>query len=303
MQIEGQKKETQNPNGGFFKKLFSPITVMLKFFNDHFKGMLFVLLLVLVFAPESKEAVKPYNLVKIELSGPILDVSKVLDEIERAKKDDKIKGVLFEVDSPGGAVAPSIEVAYALKELKKSKPVVVYASGILASGSYYASIWANEIVANPGSIVGSIGVIIEGADLSGLMSKVGVKTQTVQAGKYKKVGTPDREWTPQEKAELNKVVQDTYDMFTHDVAKARKLDIKKRDKWANAHIFTARQAKKAGLVDEVGTLSVAKKKLEYLSGVKEPIWREKDKFEKLFEKLATQTAVTLYTYFPSFSLK
>ena len=289
--------------GATIKKIFSPVTATLKFFSEHFKGMLFVLILFLVFTPESKEATKPYNLAKIELSGPIMDVSQVLNEIKKASKDEKIKGVLFVVDSPGGAVAPSVEVSYAIKELKKKKPVVVYASGILASGSYYASIWANEIVANPGSMVGSIGVIMEGADLSGLMSKIGIKTQTVQAGKYKKVGTPDRAWKPYEVAELNKVIQDTYDMFTEDVAKARKLDLKKRDFWANAHIFTARQAKKAGLVDEVGVMETAKEKLLALSGVKEPIWSEKDKFEKLIEKLAAQTAVTLYTYFPALTLK
>ncbi len=304
MQIRGENK-AQETKGitAKLKKLFSPVGVMLKFFSEHFKGMLFLLLLFLLFAPESKEAVKPYNLSEIELSGPILDVSKVLEDIQRAKEDSKIKGVLFVVNSPGGAVAPSVEVAYAIKELKKHKPVVVYASGILASGSYYASIWANEIVANPGSMVGSIGVIMEGADVSGLMGKIGVKTQTVQAGKYKRIGTPDRPWKPFERAELEKVIYDTYDMFTQDVASARKLDIKKRDEWANAHIFTARQAKNVGLVDEVGVKEDAKKRLVALSGVKQPVWSEKDKFERLFEKLAAQTAITLYTYFPTWTLK
>jgi len=165
------------------------------------------------------------------------------------------------VNSPGGAVAPSVEISYAIKELKKKKPVVVYASGILASGSYYASIWADEIIANPGSMVGSIGVIMEGADLSGLMSKIGIKTQTVQAGKYKKVGTPDRPWKPYERAELNKVIQDTYNMFTSDVAAARHLKLAQKESWADAHIFTARQAKRVGLIDEVGVLSNAKEPL------------------------------------------
>ena len=304
MQIEGYPKEKQKKGlAHFFKTLFSPIGATLKFFNDNFKGMLFVVLLIVLFAPASKEVAKPYNLETIKLSGPIMDVSDVLEKIEAAKKNSHVKGVLFEVDSPGGAVAPSVEVSYAIKELAKKKPVVVYASGILASGSYYASIWASKIIANPGSMVGSIGVIMEGADLSGLMSKIGIRTQTVQAGKYKKVGTPDRPWKPYEKAELNKVIWDTYDMFTSDVASARKLDIKKRDTWANAHIFTARQAKKVGLIDEVGVLSSAKDELEKLSGVKEPIWNKEDKFEKLLKKLSAETAVTLYTYFPSLTLK
>lgn len=305
MQIEGHSRDEKRKNGlgYFFKTAFSPLTATLKFFNDHFKGLLFVVLLILLFAPASKEVAKPYNLQTIKLSGPIMDAGKVLEQIESAQKNDHVKGVLFEVNSPGGAVAPSIEIAYAIKELAKKKPVVVYASGILASGSYYASIWGEKIIANPGSVVGSIGVILEGADLSGLMSKIGVRTQSVQAGKYKKVGTPERPWKPYEKAELNKVIQDTYDMFTSDVANARKLDLKKRNVWADAHIFTARQAKAVGLVDAVGVLQSAKKEVERLSGVKEARWNKEDKFEKLIKKLSAEAAVTLFTYFPPVVLK
>ncbi len=306
MQIEGSRREEgkqKKGTGYFFKRLFSPFTATLKFFNDHFKGLIFVVLLIVLFAPASKEVAKPYNLQTIKLTGPIMDVTEVLEKLEAAKKNVHVKGVLFEINSPGGAVAPSVELAYAVKELAEKKPVVVYASGILASGSYYASIWGSKIIANPGSMVGSIGVIMEGADLSGLMNKIGIKTQTVQAGKYKKVGTPDRPWKPYEKAELNKVIQDTYDMFTSDVADARKLDLKKRDTWANAHIFTARQAKEVGLVDEVGVKNYAKEKLVKLSGVKEPIWSQEDKFEKLLKRLSAETAVMIYTYFPLISLK
>ena len=287
----------------FIKKIFSPITATLKFFSEHFKGLLFVLILFLIFAPSSEKELEKPNLQKIVLSGAIMDVSEVLEKIQKAKKDKNIKGVLLEVNSPGGAVAPSIEISNAIKELKKQKPVIVYASGTIASGSYYASIWADKIIANPGSMVGSIGVILEGADVSGLMSKIGIKTQTIQAGKYKKVGTPDRAWKPYEIAELNKVIQDTYDMFCEDVAKARKLELKKRDSWANAHIFTSRQAKKVKLIDEVATISVAKKELEKLSGVKKPIWAKEDKFEKLLKKLTASASVVLYTYFPPITLK
>jgi len=300
--IENSQKEKRGLFA-FLGRLFSPIVATLKFFSDHFKGLLFALLLFMLFASNSQEVAQPYNLQTIKLSGPIMDVGEVLDRIESAKKNQHVKGVLLVVNSPGGAVAPSIEIAYAIKELQKSKPVVVYASGILASGSYYASIWADTIIANPGSMVGSIGVIMEGADISGLMSKIGIKTQTVQAGKYKKIGTPDRAWKPYERAELNKVIQDTYDMFTADVASARHLDLKKRDEWANAHIFTARQAKSVGLVDAVGVLSDAKAKLASLSGVKDPQWNKEDRIDKLLKKLSAQTAVLLSAYFPSIMLK
>ncbi len=297
MNYEEVKKEN------FFKRVFVVISKILRYISDHFKGLLFLLILFLVFAPASKEVARPYNLEKIKLSGPILDVSDVLEKIQKAKENSKVKGVLLEVNSPGGAVAPSIEIAYAIKELQKQKPVVVYAGGILASGSYYASIWADEIIANPGSLVGSIGVIIEGADISGLMHKIGVKTQTIQAGKYKKVGTPDRAWKPYEKAELKKVIYDTYDMFTADVAAARKLSLKEKSKWADAHIFTARQAKRVGLIDRVGVLFDAKQRLEQLSGVTNPVWSQEEPLEKFFKKISATAAVQLYTYFPTFSLR
>jgi protease-4 len=135
------------------------------------------------------------------------------------------------------------------------------------------------------------------------MSKIGIKTQGVHAGKYKQLGTSDRPWRDYEVTELNKVIQGTYDMFTEDVAKARGLDIKKRDSFANAHIFTAHQAKDIGLVDALGVSYDAKLRVIELSGVKNPVWNKEDKFDKIIKKLLATTAVTLNTYFPSLVLK
>lgn len=287
----------------FIKKLFLPITMPMKFIQDHFKAMVFLLILFLIFAPASEQDLTPNNLVQINLVGPLMEVTEVLEQIESARTNKNIKGVLLSVDSPGGAVAPSIEIAYAIKRLKAQKPVVVYAKGTIASGSYYASIWADEIMVNPGSMVGSIGVVMQGADMSGLMQTLGIKSQSVQAGKYKKVGTPDRPWEDYEVNELNKVIQGTYDMFTNDVAEARGLDINKRNTFANAHIFTAHQAKEVGLVDSLGVSFDAKVKVIQLSGVVKPVWNKEDKFDKIMKKLTATTAVTLHTYFPSIVLK
>jgi protease-4 len=287
----------------FIKKILSPIGATINYIQNHFKAMLFILLLVLIFAPAGKQELTPNNLQQIALAGPIMDATDIVQKIDAAADNDAIKGVLLTVDSPGGAVAPSVEIAYAIKRLKAKKPVVVYAKGTMASGSYYASIWADKIIANPGSMVGSIGVIMQGADLSGVMKKIGIKSQVVKAGLYKQIGTPDRPWKKYEINELNKVIQGTYDMFTQDVASARKLDIKKRDMFANAHIFTAQQAKDVGLVDEVGVLYNAKNELIVLSGVSHPLWNKEDQFDKLMKKLAASTAVVLQTYFPSLILK
>ncbi len=285
------------------KKLFSPITATIDYIQNHFKAMLFLLLLFLLLVPAQEDHLIANNLQSIELTGPIFDTTDVVKEIDDAAKNDDIKGVLFIVDSPGGAVAPSLEVAYAVKRLQKKKPVLVYAKGILASGSYYASIWAERIMANPGAMVGSIGVIMQGADLQGLMQKIGIKTQVVKAGKYKQVGTVDRPWTPYEKAELKKVIGATYDMFVHDVAAARHLDPAKSADFANAHIFTAAQAKTAGLIDDIGVEYDARKAIEKRSGVKKAVWNEESKMDKFFKRLGAESAAMLHLYFPSVGLR
>lgn len=285
------------------KKLFLPITATIQYIQNHFKAMIFLLILYLIFAPSPNEELTPSNLQSITLNGPIFEVTGVLKQIEEAEKDDAIKGVLFDIDSPGGAIAPSIEVAYAIKRLSEKKPVIAYSSGIMASGSYYAAIWANEIIANPGTMVGSIGVIIQGADLSDVMDKIGIKSQVVKAGKYKQVGTADRPWKKFEVAELNKVIQGNYEMFYTDVAQARGLNIEDKDHYANAHIFTAKQAQKIGLIDSIGVRYDAKLRLEKLSGVTQARWKKEDSFEKFMKQFAAEGSSLIHTYFPSLSLR
>jgi protease IV len=276
----------------FFRILFSPVIGILDFITKYFKTIVFLTIMYFIFVDTNESLTDTNsfaNLQKIELSGPILDVSKTLEDIEKAKLDKNIKGVLLLVNSPGGAVAPSVELAYAIKELKQIKPVVVYASGVIASGSYYASIWANKIIANPGSMVGSIGVIMQGVNAEELMSKIGVSTQTVKAGKFKESGTPTRKWFDYEEKQLQSVIDDTYNMFISDVAEARKLDVKNHTQFADAKIFTSKQAKEVGLVDEVATISFAQNELATLSEVEKPVWKKEDKFDKFMDRLVSET--------------
>lgn len=275
----------------FFRFLFSPIIAILDFITKYFKTIVFLTIMYFFVFNSNDEISSSKNLAnlqKIDLSGPIMDVNKVLENIDKAKKDTNIKGVMLVVDSPGGAVAPSIEVAYAIKELKQIKPVVVYASGVIASGSYYASIWADKIIANPGSIVGSIGVIMQGINAEELMEKIGISTQTVKAGKFKESGTPSRKWTDFEEKQLQSVIDDTYNMFITDVANARNLDVKNHTLFADAKIFTSKQAKEVGLVDEIATISYAQDELAKLSNVQNPVWKKEDKFEKFMDRLVSE---------------
>ena len=275
----------------FLKMLFSPIIAILDFITKYFKTIVFLTIMYFIVVPSDENIVDGNihaNLQKIELTGPIMDVSKVLEDIQKAKEDKNIKGVLFVVDSPGGSVAPSVELAYAIKELREIKPVIAYASGVIASGSYYASIWANQIIANPGSMVGSIGVIMQGVNTEELMKKIGVSTQTVKAGKYKESGTPTRKWFDYEEKQLQSVIDDTYNMFISDVASARNLDVKNHTLYADAKIFTSKQAKNVGLVDEVATLSYAQESLIKLAKVEKPVWMKEDKFEKFMNKFMSE---------------
>ena len=285
------------------KKILAPIAQTIDYIQTHFKALLFLLLVGIIVFPFTGEESDMNNLERIELSGPITDTTEVVRALDRAAKSDHIKGVLLVVNSPGGAVPPSLEVAYAVKRLQNEKPVVVYAKGLLASGGYYASIWAKEIIANPGAMVGSIGVIMQGADMQGLMEKVGIRSQVVKAGKYKQTGTPDRPWTPFERAELEKVIDATYAMFVHDVAEARGLDPQKSSEFADAHIFTPAQAKAVGLIDTIGVEYDAQRRVETLSGVETPLWNEEDMFTALLKQVEMEGASMLQLYFPRMELK
>jgi len=277
--------------------LFKTLGNIVKWIGQHFMGMIFLLIAFVVLTPSSTTQLTTANLQEIKLIGPIMTADAILKEIAAAQKDPKIKGVLLDVNSPGGSVPPSIEIAYAIKELKKHKPVVAYASGIMASGSYYASIYANTIIANPGSIVGSIGVIMESANVEELMKTIGIKTQIVKQGTYKEAGTPTREWTAEERAELETLTKDTYELFVKDVAEARGLDVNNAKAYADAHIFSSKRAKKVGLIDMIGVKSQAKAEVIKLAKVKKPVWKEKDKLESFLDQLGAKTMMDVRSYF------
>jgi len=276
--------------------MFSRLSKAIKWIGDHFKGLLFLLIVSLLLIPTPKEQLLPPNLQEIQLFGAITDAAAILKTIEEAQKDPNIKGVLLNVNSPGGSVPPSIEISYAIANLAKAKPVVAYASGVMASGSYYSSIYANKIIANPGAIVGSIGVIMQSANIKELLDKIGIKPQIVKEGLYKEAGTPTREWTKSEREELKRLTSDTYKLFVSDVAKARGLDINNSDEYANAHIFSAQRAKEVGLIDEVGIISQAKSQLATLAKVKTPRWKQKDKLEKFIDKLTQKTLTHIQAF-------
>ena len=273
----------------FLKNIFAPIGAVLGFINKYFKSLIFLLILFLIFAGGESAQQKGANLAQLSLSGAIMDDSEILEKIETLKNDEAIKGVLLLIDSPGGALSPSVEISLAVKSLNSRKPVVAYAKGTMASGSYLGGVWASKIYANPGSFIGSIGVIMQGLDVSEAAAKLGFAEQIVKAGELKEAGTMMRKWSDAERASLQALVDESYELFTREVAQARSLDLRKRDAWANARVFLASGAKGVGLIDEVGSLEDAKSALVKASGVADPIWQEPSAYEKMMDKLANKS--------------
>ncbi|NCD11803.1 MAG: signal peptide peptidase SppA [Epsilonproteobacteria bacterium] len=273
------------------KKPFLWIGAIFNYIQNHFKAMLFLLLLVLIFG--SQDELKTPNLAIVKLEGEILNIEEILENIDKAQNDENIKGVLLHVDSPGGALAPSIELSMAVKRLAEKKPVVAYAGGSMTSGSYYASIWSNYIIANPGAFIGSIGVLFQAPNVAELAKKLGISEQVLSAGEYKQMGTFTREWTQKERGALKSLIDDAYDLFVKDVATARGLNLAKPDEFANAQVFIASKALNVHLIDEIGSLASAKTKVEELSNVTHPVWQKPDAMDKWMKKLESSAKLPL----------
>ncbi|WP_416182643.1 signal peptide peptidase SppA [Helicobacter anatolicus] len=271
------------------------------FITKYFKACIFFLILALIFANFNNEYTidKNINLAKIYLNGPIVDSNSIYEQIKKIDTNPNIKGVLLLINSPGGAVGASVEISDLIKELNLKIPVVAYVQGVMASGSYYGGMHASKIFANRGALIGSIGVIFSSMNVENLMQKIGISTQGISAGEYKEIGTPMRKWTPQEKEFLNNLIQEEYHMFISDVAEARKLSISDYKKFAEGKIFSAKNAQKLGLIDEVGSMDDAINALKDLSQVQDPVWLEKNKFDDYLEKFlnsSTQLLLKNFTY-------
>ena len=267
---------------------------IITYINNHFKAMLFLLLLFLLFNPFGEEALQQANLTTIKLDTQIENIDKLLVQIEKAHQNPHIKGVLLQVDSPGGALAPSIELSMAIKRLNEVKPVIAYASGSMTSGSYYASIWTRKIIANPGAFIGSIGVLFQAPNIEGLAKKLGISEQVITAGAYKQIGTFTRAWNEQEKAALNELIQDAYMLFVSDVASARGLKIEDAKNFADARVFIAHKAMKNGLIDEVGSIYQAQIELEKMANVTNPIWEKPSEMELFLQELKGTNVLNLF---------
>jgi len=193
----------------------------------------------------------------IEVEGMIVSAGKTIERLHAAEDDASVKAVVLRIDSPGGGVGPSQEIHDEVVKLVATKPVVVSMGSLCASGGYYIAAPASRIFANPGTITGSIGVIMEFTNIQDLLDKIGLKNRVVKSGKHKDIGSPVRAMTAEDEAILQGLIDDVHSQFVEAVATGRKLDVATVKPLADGRIFTGRQAQASGLVDELGNLQSA----------------------------------------------
>ncbi|HZV82117.1 MAG TPA: signal peptide peptidase SppA [Geobacteraceae bacterium] len=232
----------------------------------------------------------------VEVKGLIIDPQETVKQLYDFGKDDKVKAVVLRVDSPGGVVGPSQEISVAVKKLKAKKPVIVSMGSVAASGGYYISAPATLIYANPGTITGSIGVLMKFSNLEGLMNKIGMKAFTLKTGKFKDVGSPARTMNAEEKAMLQSVIDSTHSQFVRTVAEGRKLPVEKVREIADGRIFSGEQALEQKLVDKLGTMQDAVEEAGRLGGISgEPHVIKPPKKKKLFMDLLVEESASKFS--------
>jgi len=198
----------------------------------------------------------------IRVEGVILDAQQTVGDLKKFGDSPSVKAIVLRIDSPGGGVVPSQEIHDAVMRVrnKQNKAVVASMGTVAASGGYYIAAATDRIMANPGTLTGSIGVIMELANLEGLLKKIGVENVVVKSGRHKDIGSPFRRI-------LQSVMDDVHTQFIEAVAEGRSLDVSDVQPLADGRIFTGRQAKEIKLVDELGDLDDAIRLAADLAGI------------------------------------
>ncbi len=241
------------PKKGFFQR--HPLLVVVLFLG-FFVGLTIVVGVMATSGRSGMPSVggfgKKVGVIKVE--GLIVESKSVVDQIHRFRDDDSIVSVVLRVDSPGGTVAASQEIFDEVGELADKKPVVVSMGTVAASGGYYISCPATAIYANPGTITGSIGVIMQLTNLEDFMDWIKIRKYTIKSGKWKDAGSPYREMREEEREYLQEFVDDLHAQFEKAVAEGRGLSAEEVSELANGKIYNGSQALELGLVDELGNL-------------------------------------------------
>lgn len=205
----------------------------------------------------------------LEIKGVILDAEEYLMAIKEMEKRGSIKAIVVRIDSPGGSVGASQEIFEELKKVRRTKPVVVSMGSVTASGGLYVALGGTEIFASPGTITGSIGVVLEIPNIEKLLKKIGIEAEIIKSGAYKDTGSIYRPLTPEERKYLSEKVKLIHDQFIRAISEERKISIEKVKEFADGRIFTGEEALSLGLVDKLGNFWDAVEEAKRLAKIPE----------------------------------
>jgi protease-4 len=193
----------------------------------------------------------------VDIKGVITSSRGIVEQIERLKENNDVKAIILRINSPGGGVGPSQEIYREVLKAKEKKKIIASMESVAASGGYYVACASDVIVANPGTITGSIGVVMEFSNVEDLLKKIGLRSYVIKSGKHKDIGSPLRNMTSEEKAILQGVIDSVHNQFVRAVAEGRDMEERKVRQIADGRIFSGEQAKDLGLVDRLGSLQDA----------------------------------------------
>ncbi len=228
------------------------------------------------------------NIGVVEVTGPILSSKRIIKDLQRFMNDDAIKAIILRVDSPGGGIGPSQEIYRELMKIRDVKTVITSMGSVAASGGYYIACATQGIVANSGTITGSIGVIMEYANIEQIVKKIGISPVVIKSGEYKDMGSPMRALKDTEKQLFQNLVNELHAQFVSDVADARNMETDIMTKLADGRVYTGQTAMKLKLVDRIGNLDDAVQWAGQLAGIEGeliPVYPKSDKMT-LIKKLA-----------------
>lgn len=243
--------------------------------------------LVAVFNPP-EEHVSKSSIMALELDGVIMDSKDILDLLRKHREDERVKGVLIRISSPGGAVGPSQEIYEEIKRTREEfkKPVIAYCSSVAASGAFYAAMGADKFVTMPGCLAGSIGVIMSFVNMEKLYDWAKIHRYSITTGKFKDAGAEYKAMSPEARELFQDMLNDVLGQFKKAIVDGRKLKPEFVDSYADGRVFTGQQAVKLGFADKIGTWDDARKMLGDMTGLgKDPEVFKPKKARSFMERL------------------
>jgi len=231
-------------------------------------GVFLLSILFLTRLGEKKAFALGDKIAVVDIKGVITSSRNIIDQIDAYSEDDNVKAIILRINSPGGSVGPSQEIYREVLKAREKKKVIASIGSVGASGGYYVACASDLIVVNPGTITGSIGVVMEFSNVEELLKKIGLRSYVIKSGRHKDIGSPLREMTPEDKSILQGVIDSVHSQFIRAVAEGRNMEERKVRQIADGRIFSGEQARELGLVDRLGSLQDAIEIAAEMVGIK-----------------------------------